>query len=467
MEKKQKMRQSITFLSILSWVYHTKVNAFHRSSEQRFSNGFPRLPSSRLFSDDVAEHQLEIDGATTFESLGLSKKILTAVQSQPGWDFPTPVQALAIPQILSDTSNSIWCESPTGSGKTAAYVLPLLQKLYQKETEGIASIILCPTRELVVQIGHVISNLSHNVGGKKSWQIQTLYGGVPLEPQIVTLSKAIRTGRTIDVVVATPGRLVDVLNYYEDDAKAEEAAFERRLLDALDREGKIVSSLSLAQIEDLQLDRADDDGRASMLNLLNGVQHLIIDEADRLLSRAFESEVDACLSMLTSHGSKDQLATWLFSATFPKSIEPRVDHALKRLGCPEPLRISCANSDRVVDTDVSISLQKRLNRTSTANVIQQIGPASTIHHRAIRLELPKRTLVLRKLLEENPQWDRVLVFVATRYASEHVARKLRQNGIKSSELHGKLDQEARIRRLKSFSKGKIRVLLATGKSSLL
>jgi len=465
------MRREIIFFLSLFLSLLAKIHGFHKSLRHHGYIAPPRLqPSSRLFLGDASEHQVppergEIDGAITFESLGLSSDILTAVRAQPGWEFPTPVQALAIPQILSDKSTSIWCESPTGSGKTAAYALPLLQQLYRKETTGIASIILCPTRELAVQIGHVISNLSHNVGGKQDWQIQTFHGGVPLEPQIVALSSAIRTGRTIDVIVATPGRLVDVLNYYDDDAKAEEAALERRLLDALDREGNTFSSLSLTQIEKLQLDRADDDGRASMLSLLAGVEHLIIDEADRLLSRAFESEVDACLNMLTSHGNKEKLATWLFSATFPKSIEPRVDHALKRLGCSEPLRISCANSDRIVDTDVSISLQKRLNRTSTGSTIQQVGPASTIHHRAIRLETPKRTLALRKLLEENPEWDRVLVFVATRYASEHVSRKLRRNGIKSAELHGKLDQEARIRRLKAFSKGKIRVLLATDVAS--
>lgn len=402
----------------------------------------------------------------TFADLNLSDEILSAVRSQPRWQVPTPIQSLAVPQILASDS-SIWCEAPTGSGKTAAFALPLLQKLYRKDTTGIASIVLCPTRELAVQIGHVISQLSHSVGGRKDYQVVVLHGGVPLEPQITALSRASRMGSTIDVVVATPGRLVDVLTYYDGDenSRASESAMERRLLDALDSKGRNDASLSLAQINDLKLDRSDDDGRSSMRKLLDGVRYLVIDEADRLLGKAFESEIDSCLDLLKSN-KRPSLPTWLFSATFPKSIEPRVAKVLARLGEVAPLRISCGQSDRTIDDDVSTSLQKRLDRTSPpTTTLQQIGPASTINLRSIRLDQPKRTQALRKLLEENPEWDRVLVFVATRYAAEHVARKLRRYGIESAELHGKLDQEARSRRLRAFAKGGTRVLLATDVAS--
>jgi superfamily II DNA/RNA helicase len=75
------------------------------------------------------------------------------------------------------------------------------------------------------------------------------------------------------------------------------------------------------------------------------------------------------------------------------------------------------------------------------------GPASTIDLRAIRLEKRDRTQALRRLLKDHPEWDRVLVFVATRYAAEHVTGKLRRAGILARELHGKLDQDARMRRL--------------------
>jgi ATP-dependent RNA helicase RhlE len=140
---------------------------------------------------------------------------------------------------------------------------------------------------------------------------------------------------------------------------------------------------------------------------------------------------------------------------------------LKRMGTPEPpLRISCANSDRNArDDGVSSSLEKRLKRVSNGAKLEQIGPASTIDLRTIRTHKRDRTSVLRCLLEENPDWDRVLVFVATRYSSEHVSKKLQRVGIQSTELHGKLDQDARSQRLEDFRNGKVRVLFATDLAS--
>jgi superfamily II DNA/RNA helicase len=222
----------------------------------------------------------------------------------------------------------------------------------------------------------------------------------------------------------------------------------------------------LKQLEALELDSINDDGRSHMKELLNGLDYLILDEADRLLGRAFESELDNLLNLLPSKS----LYTWLFSATFPKQIEPRVDHVLKRVsgGDASPVRISCLASNRIAEDEVSGQLQKRLDRVSAHQIpkLQEVGPASTIQLRTIRLEQPQRTQALRRLLEENEdEWDRVLVFVATRYASQHVAHKLRSVGIESTELHGKLDQGSRSKRLEDFKKGKIRVLLATDVAS--
>jgi superfamily II DNA/RNA helicase len=425
----------------------------------------------RAYASTISTPPDESSSPTDFESLGLSDKVLSAVKSQSGWYTPTSIQTLAIPEIVSSDETSFWCQAPTGSGKTAAYALPLFQKLMGRpDSKGIASLVLCPTRELAVQIGHVFQRLSANIGGKKKWNIVTIHGGVPLDPQIVTLADCIRLGKTVDVLVATPGRIVDVLTYYDnDESGANEGALERRLLSALNSKGRRGSSLSLAQIEALKLDRDDDDGRKSMKGLLDGVQYLVLDEADKLLSRAFESEVDRCLDLLVARkGDGRVFQTLLFSATFPKQIEPRVDHILKVVGgskAKPPVRISCSASDRVEEEEVSSSLKKRLDRSLPTTNLQQVGPASTIELRTFRLEQPKRTLALRKLLQDNPDWDRVLVFVGTRYASEHVARKLRRAGIESAELHGKLDQEARIRRLNSFAKGRTRVLLATDVAS--
>jgi len=450
----------------------------HRCPDFRNLSSQLRLKKHVAFSDeddigritegDSEQQSLATPKKSSFETLGLSKDILTAVRAQPGWKQPTPIQQLAIPEILTSNRKSFWCEAPTGSGKTAAYALPLLQKLSTRQGTGIASLILCPTRELAVQIGRVFENLSRNVGGKKAWNIVVIYGGVPLDAQIVTLSNANRLGTTIDVLIATPGRLVDVLTHYDDESNgdASDSALERRLLDALDSKGKGDSTLSLSQIQDLELDRIDDDGRNSIKELLKGVDTLVVDEADKLLGQAFKSEVDECLDILLENAKS--IKTWLFSATFPKQIEPRVNFILKRLGGEEGenmLRISCSNSDRLVNEEVSASLQRRLERGSDAHQLQQVGPASTIQLRSVRLDQTQRTLALRKLLNDHPEWDRVLVFVATRYGAEHVANKLRKAGIESAELHGKLDQNARARRLNAFIKGRTRVLLATDVAS--
>jgi ATP-dependent RNA helicase RhlE len=436
--------------------------------------------------DDEEEEE---EGGTFFD-LGLKAQVLAAVQSQSEWDRPTPVQRLAIPKLLQLGSNNygnkeqqkrvdaVWCEAPTGSGKTAAYSLPLLQNLVEQQNTKtrtnkvvgrVASLILCPTRELAVQIGSVVQNLASNISTKNGRQptVMTIYGGIPIQPQISALADAARLGETVDILVATPGRLVDVLTYYnqrQGESSAKDAAMERRLLNALDNQGSSDASLSLEDLNELKLGSIDSaDGRSSLVNLLEGLEYLILDEADRLLGRAFESELNSVLDLLPP-----RIPTWMFSATFPKSIEPRLDQVLTRTGASSPIRIECASSDRLTTEDVSSSLQRKLERTATtsaASKIQQVGPASTIQLRAIRLRKNDRTQALRQLLEEHPEWDRVLVFVGTRYSTEHVTRKLRRANIKTSELHGKLDQDARMRRLEDLKKGKIRVLLTTDVSS--
>jgi superfamily II DNA/RNA helicase len=486
--------------------------------------------------------------------------ILPSIRAQSGWDVPTPVQQLAIPKLLLSESatpdptgddygqeeempsktavaapDAFWCEAPTGSGKTAAYAIPLLQNLLLRrkeqrrqevlaasaggrgrsttatskniKKERISALVLCPTRELAVQIGTVIEQLARNVSWKSasaskkkntnnnnnnddSRRINTmvLHGGVPYEPQLAQLADYARTGQTLDVLVATPGRLVDVLTYYADeggDTIARDAAMERRLLQALDAHG---DDVSLEQLQTMGLDTISsanddsDDGRGSLASLLDGLQYVVWDEADRLLGGGFQAELDQLMDLMPNADNHDESsargkievpAVWMFSATFPKSIEPRLDQVLRRLGATKsPVRVQCSNSDRRLEGDnpVSSSLQKKLERSTTvtsAPNFQQTGPASTIQLRTFRLEKPARTQALRKLLEEEykDEWDRVLVFVATRYAAEHVSQKLRRAGIKCSELHGKLDQDARTRRLDDLKRGKIRVLLSTDVAS--
>lgn len=419
----------------------------------------------------------------SFSELGIHPSILNAISSRSDWEQPTPVQQLAIPRLVEQGSNdAFWCEAPTGSGKTAAYLIPLLQNILivgskKQKGERVSAMILCPTRELCIQIGSVLDGLISDIVSmdrRSQYQISSmvLHGGIPVEPQIARLADCVRYHTTIDILVATPGRLIDVLTSYEGNSNAQDAAMEKRLLAAI--ENTQDGDVSLDELQKLGLDRmsqnnADSsDGRNQLIHMLDGLRYLVLDESDRLLGKGFKGELDRVVDLLSSRPT-----TWLFSATFPKSIEPRLDNVLSSIGSTSsPVRLVCANSDRISSEDapVSSSLKKKLEHSNTvasASKYQQIGPASTIQLRNIRLEKTARTQALRKLLENDykDEWDRVLVFVATRYASEHVSRKLRGYGIISSELHGKLDQDARLRRLNDLKKGKIRVLICTDVAS--
>ena len=444
----------------------------------------------------------EINNAPSFSDLGIDDDVLNAIWSRPDWLYPTPVQQLAIPRLLegddrtNSSSDAFWCEAPTGSGKTITYLIPLIQNLLMlrkqrqqqqtrgKDKERITALVLVPTRELCIQIGSVLDQLVDDIPQPQQRKLSTmvLHGGTLLTPQIVRLSDCAQYKTTIDVIVATPGRLIDVITSYAQDGgnhHAQDAAMERRLLQALDDQPD--DDLSLEQLQKLGLDSIshegdnddDDDfdssdGRNELINVLGGLQYLILDEADRLLGNGFRGELDSVLDLVSSKPT-----TWLFSATLPKSIEPRLDNVLSSIGATNsPVRLVCSNSDRKMSEDASVSssLQKKLQHSSTvssASQYQQVGPASTINLRTIRMEKSARTQVLRKLLQQDykDDWDRVLVFVSTRYASEHVSKKLRRAGISSSELHGKLDQDARLRRLDDLKKGKIRVLLCTDVAS--
>jgi len=492
-------------------------------------------------SDDDDAEASSSSSYAGFESLGLNADLLRSARAC-GWDVPTPIQRLAVKPILDlafgkrgggggsddesesesesddedESYDSIWCEAPTGSGKTACFALPLTQALVRERRDRlqrgesldgkVSCLVLCPTRELAAQIGGVLRDVNDAMpegrglsrDDDENGGVMTIHGGVPIDPQVEALARRKKSGRGLEVLVATPGRLADVLTRGRKEDQAE-AALERNLLRALDATGRTDASLSLAAIEEMEFDPNDDGGRSDIEDMLDGVRYLVLDEADRLLGQPFKGEMDGVLELLPVAKEADgfdddddddgeeededgrsgkKMKTLLFSATFPEQILPRVESVLHQLsgsGKP-PLRLSAALAgqlDTEEEGELSHRQQKRLARTTQAASVVE-GPASTISLRTIRLEEPRRTMALRRLLEqndgsagggENEKWDRVLVFVSTRYSSEHVSRKLRRAGIKSAELHGKLDQDARQRRLDDFKRGKIRVLVATDLAS--
>ena len=301
----------------------------------------------------------------TFTSLKLSVPLLSAI-AEKGYTVPTPVQIAAIPAVLRGAD--VWASAQTGSGKTAAFALPLLQRLsVSRRPAGrfVRALILVPTRELAVQIGESI----RRYGRFLAEPVKTLvvYGGVSINPQMMAL------GGGADVIVATPGRLLDLLNH---------------------------NAVSLGS-----------------------VATVVLDEADRLLALGFSEELAQIVMRLP-----ERRQTLLFSATFPAEVEELAKSLLR-----DPVRVEVATT---------------------------VEEAPDIEQRAIEVDAPRRTQLLRHLIETQG-WTRVLVFVATKYATEHVAEKLRRAGLKAAAMHGELSQGARMAALADFKASKLQVLVAT------
>ena len=189
----------------------------------------------------------------TFEELGIAPSILKAIQ-ELGYDSPMPVQEEVIPLLLGN-DNDVIALAQTGTGKTAAYGLPVLQKI----NIGLhcpQALILCPTRELCLQIADDLNDYSKYMDGLK---VLPVYGGSSIESQIKTLKKGVH------IVVATPGRLLDLMNR---------------------------KTVSLEQ-----------------------VRNVVLDEADEMLDMGFSESIDAILA--EAPASRNML---LFSATMPQEI---------------------------------------------------------------------------------------------------------------------------------------------------
>lgn len=298
-----------------------------------------------------------------FSSLGLSAALLRGVDE---YTTPTPVQTAAIPIVLA--GGDVLVTAETGSGKTTAYVLPLLERwlsIPRERPRRVFALILVPTRELAAQVREVVQLCSAHLPDRI--KVVSAVGGVSINPQMM----ALRGGA--DIIVATPGRLLDLVDH---------------------------NAVKLSE-----------------------VKALVLDEADRMLDAGFALELGRILTLLPKRRQN-----LLFSATFP----PAVDSLAKDL-LHDPTRIE------IESTPVETPL---------------------ILQRAIRVDTAKRTPLLRHLITTG-DWKCVLVFVATQYTADHIADKLRRNGISALSFHGDLSQGARTRVLLDFKNSLIQVLVAT------
>ncbi len=191
----------------------------------------------------------------TFQELGLSKELLQAV-SDSGYTTPTPVQANAIPAVLN--GDDVLAGAQTGTGKTAGFTLPMLHLLQPKagKTKHIRALVLTPTRELAAQIGESVETYGKHLPIRST----VVFGGVGINPQIAKLR------RGVDILVATPGRLLDLVN----------------------------------------------QGKAD----LSKIEFFVLDEADRMLDMGFIHDIRKVLKLLPK-----KRQNLLFSATFSNEIK--------------------------------------------------------------------------------------------------------------------------------------------------
>src|SRR5450830_71839 len=242
-----------------------------------------------------------------FEELNLAPAIIKAVLEQ-GYETPTPMQAQAIPAVLD--GHDLLGGAQTGTGKTAAFVLPMLHKLSQSEAArnkfggiGIRALVLTPTRELAAQVEESVQTYGKYVELTST----VIFGGVGMNPQISRVKKG------VDILVATPGRLLDLL--------------QQGVLD------------------------------------LSQVQILVLDEADRMLDMGFIHDVKKVLAVVP----KDKQSL-LFSATFSDEIRELADTLLKN---PQSIQVTPANTTVQSITQLIHPVGRGKKKALLAHIIQE------------------------------------------------------------------------------------------------
>ena len=297
-----------------------------------------------------------------FADLGLSDDLLRAI-GDSGYTEPTPIQAGAIPPVLM--GKDLIGIAQTGTGKTAAFVLPMIDILGEGRSRARMprSLILEPTRELAAQVAENFEKY----GKYHKLSMALLIGGVQMGDQIKALEKG------VDVLIATPGRLMDLFS-----------------------RGKI---------------------------LLTGCDLLVIDEADRMLDMGFIPDIEEICTKLPK-----QRQTLLFSATMPPVIQKLAAKFLT-----EPRRIEVA-------------------RPASSNL--------NIDAKLVETRSDKKRDVLRELLRAEDVTN-AIIFCNRKTTVRELTTSLKRSGFAVGQIHGDMEQAARIAELDRFKAGEINILVAS------
>jgi superfamily II DNA/RNA helicase len=301
----------------------------------------------------------------SFSNLGLSEKVVSAVATA-GYKTPTPIQEQAIPHVLA--RRDVLGIAQTGTGKTAAFTLPMLTMLEggRARARMPRTLILEPTRELAAQVQESFVKY----GANHKLNVALLIGGVSFDDQDVKLT------RGVDVLIATPGRLLD--------------HFERGRL------------------------------------LLNGVELLVIDEADRMLDMGFIPDIERICKLVPFTRQ-----TLFFTATMPPEIRRITEQFLHN-----PVRVEVSRPASTV--------------AATTQLIAKSG----------RDPHEKRD-TLRRLIRSADGMKNAIIFCNRKRDVATLFRSLLRHGFSVQALHGDMDQPARMAALESFRKGEVTLLVAS------
>ena len=304
---------------------------------------------------------------SSFSNLSLAEPLARAVADM-GYETMTPIQEQAIPVVLQ--GKDVMGAAQTGTGKTAAFALPLLQRMMKHENPStsparhpVRALVLLPTRELAVQVAQQVELYAKYTNLRST----VVFGGMDMKPQTAELKKG------VEVLVATPGRLLDHI-----EAKN---------------------------------------------TVLNQVEYVVLDEADRMLDIGFLPDLQRILSYLPK-----QRITLLFSATFSPEIKKLASSYLQ-----DPVTIEVARSN------------------ATASTVEQ-------HFYAVGADDKRRAL--HQILKARGM-KQAFVFVNSKLGCARLARSLEREGLKTAALHGDKSQDERLKALEAFKSGEVDLLVCT------
>ncbi len=304
---------------------------------------------------------------SSFSNLQLAPELARAV-AEMGYESMTPIQEQAIPVVLS--GRDVMGAAQTGTGKTAAFSLPLLQRMMKHENAStsparhpVRALVLLPTRELADQVAQQVAAYAKHTDLRST----VVFGGMDMKPQTLELKKG------VEVLVATPGRLLDHI------------------------EAKNV--------------------------VLNQVEYVVLDEADRMLDIGFLPDLQRILSYLPK-----QRITLLFSATFSPEIKRLASSYLQN-----PITIEVA----------------RPNET-----------ASTVSQHFYSVSDDDKRRALRQLIKQHAI-TQAFVFVNSKLGCARLARTLERDGLNTTALHGDKSQDERLKALDAFKRGDVDLLICT------